>query len=237
MIGKPILLLPVGGGASRMLGLPKFMLPISDVDTLIERHCRGALSAGYEEIHIITKEKYFNFIYSYLEERSIPTHVHSLPFETTTMSETLQIGARFIPGIFDASVTIGLADTAFHGSSYFDIYSGLREVDSDFALGLFKVRPDQFGKLGQVEVNSGGKVISMKDKTFDCNYPAIWGLAKVPGSTFAELNISDAHIGITIEKLVNQGQYVSGIMNNSEYYDCGTFNEYTKYLRRVTDSL
>ena len=227
---REILVLPVGGSATRMLGLPKFMLPVSEAETLIERHCRGAMSAGYDEVHIITRQRYFNLIESYLLEREITAKIDVLPHETKTMSETLRIGSEFIEDVRTASVTIGLADTAFHGASYEHIYRNLIDDPADYTLGLFSIREDQFGKLGQVDIDSTGKVISMKDKTLNCTFPAIWGLAKVPGAMLTDLDISDAHIGIGLEKRVTEGEYVSGVMNSAEYYDCGTFTEYRLFL-------
>ncbi len=232
-MNKEILVLPVGGSASRMLGLPKFMLPVSESETLIERHCRGAISAGYDELHVITRQKYFNLIESYFSDRRIDAHIHSLPHETETMSETLKIGSGLIKDIVKSSVTIGLSDTAFYGASYEHIYRKLIEDSADHCLGLFSIREDQFGKLGQVDTDSMGKVLSMQDKNLSCTFPAIWGLAKVPGSMLMNLNISDAHIGIGIEKLLAKGEYVSGVMNQAEYYDCGTFGEYSKYIQRL----
>lgn len=230
---KSILLLPVGGSASRMLGLPKFMLPASNVETLIEKHCNGAIAAGYEEIHIVTQKKYLGLIRDYLVAKELRVTLHELPSETRTMSETLKIAAGFIPAIDQFSVTVGLADTAFCGSSYERIYRSLIECPADFALGLFAIRDDQFGKLGQVEIDGAGKVISMKDKTIGCPFPNIWGLAKIPGAVIKDLDVSDAHVGITIERLVSNGQYVAGIRNFADYYDCGTFAEYRKYLNEV----
>jgi ADP-glucose pyrophosphorylase len=229
---KEILVLPVGGSASRMLGLPKFMLPVSESETLIERHCRGAVSAGYDEVHVITRQKYFNLIGSYFSDRRIDAHIHSLPHETETMSETLKIGSRLIKDIVKSSVTIGLSDTAFYGASYENIYRKLIEDSADHTLGLFSIREDQFGKLGQVDIDSMGNVLAMQDKNFSCTFPAIWGLAKVPGLMLMNLNISDAHIGIGIEKLVAEGKHVSGVVNDAEYFDCGTFNEYKLFLSR-----
>lgn len=230
---KQILMLPVGGSASRMLGLPKFMLPVSEKETLIERHLAGAVSAGYDEVHIITRAKYFGLIKDYLVDRGIQVNLHVLPVETKTMSETLKLGSSFIPEIERTLVTIGLADTAFHGESYKNIYKKLIEDSSTHTLGLFMIREDQIGKLGQVHLDNHGRVLSMQDKTPDCPYPAIWGLAKVPGLMVTNLNILDAHIGIGIEKFVSEGKFVSGVMNDAKYYDCGTFFEYSKYLQQL----
>jgi ADP-glucose pyrophosphorylase len=183
-------------------------------------------------LHVITKQEYVNLIESYFAVRKIKAHIHSLPYETKTMSETLKIGAGLIKDIAKSSVTIGLSDTAFYGASYESIYRKLIEDSADHTLGLFSIREDQFGKLGQVDIDGKGKVLSMQDKNLKCTFPAIWGLAKVPGTMLNNLNVSDAHIGIGLEKLVADGEQISGVLNDAEYYDCGTFSEYKLFLNR-----
>lgn len=229
---KSILLLPVGGSATRMLGLPKFMLPVSDTETLLEKHCLGAKAAGYDEIHIITRRRYFDFIKDYVSDRNMPVLVHELPHETSTMCETLSIAAGLIDGIEDSSVSIGLADTTFYGEPHVEIYRRLLKTETDFLLALFHIRDDQFGKLGQVDLSSEGEVLMMKDKTPGCDYPLIWGIAKVPGSFLVGVDKSDAHIGISIEKIRAAGQKVYGFKTEAEYFDCGTFGEYGRFLDR-----
>jgi hypothetical protein len=111
------------------------------------------------------------------------------------------------------------------------------EDASTHTLGLFLIREDQFGKLGQVEVSATGRVLSMQDKTVGCPFPAIWGIAKIPGLMLTDLDILDPHIGIGLEKIVAKGQFVSGVMNEAQYYDCGTFAEYSKYLTQKSNHL
>lgn len=229
---KSILILPVGGSATRMIGLPKFMLPCSETETLIEKHCRGALAAGYDEVHIITRKEYWDLISTYFRKRSIPATIHSLDVDTTTMSETLKHSERFIPNLHSLSITVGLADTAFYGIDYLNIYKCLLDANSEYALALFVQREDQLGKLGQVEIDASGQVLAMRDKDKTCKFPFIWGIAKIPGDYFQSLDVKDAHIGIGIEKLLSQGFYVSGLSTGAEYFDCGTFSEYLKFLNR-----
>lgn len=234
MQSKSLLVLPVGGSATRMLGLPKFMLPVSENETLIEKHCLGAEAAGYNEIHIITRTKYFDILSDFIEVRNLNVSLHTLPVETETMSETLITGGGMIPNFKSSSITIGLADTCFVGAEYADIYSSLKESKSEFALGLFAIRPDQRGKLGQVNLDEKGNVETMMDKNSNCDFPNIWGLAKVPGEMILSTDPRDPHIGIGIEKLVELGTSVAGVINDSKYYDCGTFDEYRKCLNEMS---
>jgi hypothetical protein len=227
---KSILLLPIGGSATRMLGLPKFMLPANPEHTLIEQHVLGALDAGYLDVYVIVSEKYFDLFHEFKVSKRLNVNVICLPKATSTMTETLVLGAREIPDFSSCEATIGMADTAFLGESFKEIYFRIRTHAEKVSLGLFKIRSDQFGKLGQVKIDDNGLVVDLKDKTHDCVFPQIWGLAKLPGDLLLKSEVRDAHIGISIEKLLRTGVQVGSALNTAEYFDCGTFNEYKKFL-------
>ena len=59
---KQVVILPVGGSATRMLGLPKFLLPASRESTLIELHCEAALLAGYDSVIVVTSPQYVFYL-------------------------------------------------------------------------------------------------------------------------------------------------------------------------------
>jgi 2-C-methyl-D-erythritol 4-phosphate cytidylyltransferase len=233
---KSLLVLPVGGSATRMQGLPKFMLPISHNKTLIEMHCEAALKIGYNEVHIITRNTYRDLVLNYFSSKDVNVRVWSLLEETQSMSETLINGGQMIEGFDRSSVTIGLADTAFTGVSYEDVHSSLLASNQEIALSLFVPREDQKGKLGQVLLGEDSKVLDMVDKSLTCDYPYIWGIAKLPGWLMLKANREDAHIGIGIGKLVSGGTSVEGIINiGAKYFDCGTFSEYYSCLSELNE--
>ncbi len=227
---KSILLLPIGGSATRMLGLPKFMLPANSEYTLIEQHVLGALEAGYSDVYVIVSEKYFDLFHEFKVSKRLNVNVICLPKATSTMTETLVLGAREISDFDSCEITVGMADTAFLGESFSEIYFRIRTHAEKVSLGLFKIRNDQFGKLGQVKIDDHGLVVDLKDKSPDCVFPQIWGLAKLPADLLLKSEVKDAHIGISIEKLLRTGVRVGSAPNTAEYFDCGTFDEYKKFL-------
>lgn len=230
------LILPVGGNASRMQGLPKFMLPISPTHTLIEKHCEAAINAGYDDVHIITKKIYKDLIHDFLKAKNLDVELSVLQNDTDTMTETLIVGGATIPNLESRNLTIGLADTAFTGISYEDVYSSLLASEQEIMLSLFVPREDQKGKLGQVLLDKDSTVLDMVDKSFTCDYPYIWGMAKLPGWLMLKASRKDAHIGIGIGKLVSSGTSVKGVINiGAKYFDCGTFSEYYSCLSELND--
>ena len=48
-------------------------------------------------------------------------------------------------------------------------------------------------------------------------------------------DVQDAHVGISIEKLLRRGIRVGSSMNSAEYYDCGTFAEYKRFVAAYSD--
>jgi hypothetical protein len=213
-----------------MLGLPKFMLPANAEHTLIEQHVLGALEAGYSDVYVIISKKYFDLFQEYKISKSLNVNVICLPKATSTMTETLVLGAREISNFRGREITIGMADTAFLGESFSEIYFRIRTHPEKVSLSLFQIRNDQFGKLGQVKIDDNGLVVDLMDKSPDCVYPQIWGLAKLPADLLLKSEVNDAHIGISIERLLREGVRVGSALNTAEYFDCGTFNEYKKFL-------
>jgi hypothetical protein len=225
------LVLPVGGNATRMLGLPKFLLPASEHETLIEKHCRGALGAGYDEVVVITRPVYTEILVGIFENLGLRINVITLGQPTLTMNETLLNGLSTIHNGEEFSLTIGLADSAFVGEDYSVTYTNLLKSTAMAALGLFAIRADQFGKLGQVLFNESNMALDIKDKNSECKYPFIWGLAKIPSSYLKSVDMNDQHIGISLEKWIKAGVEVGVSLSSSEYFDCGTFSEYRKFLQ------
>jgi dTDP-glucose pyrophosphorylase len=226
-----VAVLPVGGNATRMMGLPKFLLPVNDDEVLIEKHCRGALEAGFDKVVVITRPLYAELLKGLFEKSNLKVDLFILESATSTMNQTLQNGLIAMPGAYEElSITVALADTVFFGENYSEIYGRILNCESHFALGLFEIRNDQLGKLGQVSFDSGGFVLDIRDKTLDCNYLHIWGLAKFPGSSIEKINPNHAHIGITFEEWLNSGEKIFSTLNKSKYFDCGTFKEYRQFL-------
>lgn len=230
---RKILVLPAGGSAERLLGLPKFMLPVNASQTIIRAHVESAIKAGFDEIHIGIRSKYFDLLVDHLKDFSNVVVVHDIEIETKTMGETL---LRIFPNINlqkSDFISIALPDTVYLGVEMGTVYKSLFNCEDTLSLTTFSIRTSQFGKLGQVDIGADGKVIDIKDKTLGCPYPQIWGIASFKTEYVQEILETDAHIGITFERLLNSGKEISSVESNAKYFDCGTLSEYREFLNEI----
>ncbi len=221
------LILPIAGRAERILSLPKFLLPISDSETLLASHVNSALAAGFKDVLVIARKEHSLLVKDQLmklDKRVQVTYTHR---ETKTMCETLLDGIS--SRTFSGQVSIALADSNVLGGSLINVYGEIIKQGGN-SLSLFRPRIDQLGKLGQVDLDVSGKVIKMVDKDNSIQLPWIWGIASFDSTFLESIDPGNAHIGISVEKWISQGKTFLGIQSQGSYYDCGTFAEYKSFL-------
>lgn len=226
------LVLPIGGSASRMRGVPKYLLPANTSSTLVETHIRAGLKAGYDQIIIIIPKESEVLLRNILGEND-KVFIALLPEKTKTMCETLLLGLSSSAWDDSDYFTVGLSDTIFVGEEMSVIYEKLLSAQSRLTLGLFKMRDEQVEKLGQVVTDSFGGVIELADKQPIRISSYAWGLAKFQSDYLKRINISHAHIGISFKQWLQEGERIGTVTSNSSYYDCGTFSEYASYIRTL----
>jgi dTDP-glucose pyrophosphorylase len=225
------MVLSIGGSAERMLGLPKFLLPASNSESLIQRHLNGGFEAGIEEAILICRKDHEAILRHHLSNHEKKIRYLVLEHHTKTMCETLlmYVQSKFFSE--NESYILPLADTTFTGAEIRDIYTDLLTTRDKNALALFKIRSEQVGKLGQVEFHPVSKEITrVIDKDPSCPFPDLWGICLIQGELLADIRIDEAHIGISVSRWVSEGQVFIGLTNDAKYYDCGTFAEYRQFL-------
>jgi len=95
--------------------------------------------------------------------------------------------------------------------------------------------------LGQVEVkaDSSGQnyVTKIVDKDPEFSSQFHWGAIAFFEPNCDEWNLSDAHVGITLQKLISSRDNfrVPAVISEELYYDCGTPKEYSSFLSRVIE--
>jgi len=216
-------LIPASGSAVRMRGLPKFLLPSGVEDlSLIELHIKRIVSHS-DEILIGINPIFFEIV----DKANLNLYgARIIPLETKSMTETVlklvsvSTGSRF---------TVIMPDTVFESSEsyYFDI------LNNDLSLSLWKIRSDQYGKLGQVSVDPDGKVLDCVDKNPDCRYEFSWGAMTFNRKFLECLNSEFPHIGYGIVPALEAGLAVNSVILPGRYWDCGTPMEYMSYLKTV----
>ena len=135
--------LPAAGLASRMQGIPKFLLPLYKEKTLLGFHLDNLLELKNNEVVIGTSPQFYNNLTNIYSEQNI------LEIESKSMVETV------VKLDLDQNRTslVVMPDTYF---SDYEIVNQMRKklssTDLDVVLGLWKIKNDQKGKLGQCRI-------------------------------------------------------------------------------------
>lgn len=216
-------IVPAAGLATRMRGLPKFLLPCDpDCLTLMERHVLQLLEVC-EIVWIPTTPVNAQLINSLCLD---PERVITLPMTTMTMSESvlrvtnLSSSDRFL---------LAMPDTFFAGEQP---YSFLGSTGADLSLACWPIRSEQKGKLGQVEFDDlqHEAVIDSRDKDPNCEYDFFWGAMQFNRKVLEIATLESPHTGFWINPSIAKGLTVHGKRMAGEYFDCGTVSEYFAML-------
>ena len=212
--------LPSAGNASRLKGIPKFYLPINENNNLINYHVENLNQIKNNQIVIATNSTNYGLLKeSFKNEKVIEIASNSM-VETVYKSLNLNKDLHLVV----------MPDT------YFNDYKVMKQkIDKindsniDIVLGLWKIREDQFGKLGQCKLKDD-RVEIVIDKDPDCKEHYAWGTILWKTSFNKYIQPSDNHFGTTINRAIQNGLKVGYVISDSDYFDCGTFYEYKKLI-------
>jgi len=150
--------LPASGKASRIGGIPKFCLPISDERSLLQWHVEQMLDVC-NEVRISTRSEWVPII------QNMDMNVKIMVREPSTMSDAV----KYMVGDYNDTVLVGMPDT-FILNAPGNIYKPLfKDNTADLVLGIWECGETLKGRVGQVLV-SHDKVIDSEDKVDNCNY-------------------------------------------------------------------
>ena len=217
-------LLPAAGSAQRMRGLPKFLLPSGELNlSIIELHIRN-LSEYADEILIGLNPIFLDIV---LNAKLNLQNARIIPLSTNSMTETV---LKLIPYSSGDRFTLIMPDTVFESKESYRF----ENLQSDLDLSLWKIRSDQYGKLGQVLIAPDGKVLDCVDKDPSCRYEYIWGAMTFNRRFIECLDFDFPHVGYGIVKALKLQMKVNGMVLPGRYWDCGTATEYMHYIRTIS---
>lgn len=217
-------IIPAAGMATRMRGIPKFLLPCDDLYTsLIERHVKELIEVC-DTIWIPTRPDLVMLIETLGISKD---RIVVLPVVTENMSQTVN---RVMQISSAGHFCLVMPDTFFHGELP---YKKLNPTPNFSELALWKIREDQKGKLGQVRVSPDNTVIDIKDKVPNCDYPLFWGALTFASKMKEFINLEDPHIGYAIQAALKAKKEIDYKVLDGEYFDCGTPSEYLKMLEKI----
>jgi hypothetical protein len=124
---------------------------------------------------------------------------------------------------------LAMPDTYFFGSEPYSILDPEPHVAD---LALWKIRPEQKGKLGQVSIVNS-MVVSIQDKNPLCEFEYSWGALTFHRDLLKYSSTNDPHIGYALQKAVDLNAEITGKIINGSYFDCGTPTEYLEMIQQV----
>jgi len=202
--------LPASGKASRIGGIPKFCLPISDERSLIQWHVEQMLEMC-DEVRISTRSEWVPII------QNMDMNVKIMVREPSTMSDAV----KYMVGDYNDTVLIGMPDTYILNAPG-NIYKGLfKEDTADIVLGIWECGENLKGRVGQVLV-SHDKVIDSEDKVDNCNYPDMWGTMLFRKNMIRYIDTTLDHPGKQLKEWISKGANIKAVRPGGQYMDIGT---------------
>jgi hypothetical protein len=204
-------ILPASGNASRIGGLPKFCMPVSENKSLISWHVEQMLDVC-DEVRVSTKSEWVPII------QSINMNIKLMVHETSTMSDAI----KHMVGNYNDTILIGMPDTYVINSTNNIYKEMLNEPNADLVLGVWECNDDLKGRVGQVLL-SDNKVISSKDKVADCDYKYMWGTMLFRKNLIRYLDNKLDHPGKQIQEWIDMNLNIKAVKPGGQYMDIGTF--------------
>lgn len=224
-------IIPAAGSASRIGGIPKYLLPIGlEAKPIVKFHIEMALSNELP-VCIVVNPKILEYFLELIEKWKF-TEVNVISANTQSMTETIQVALKYCK-IMSETVSVSMPDTLTSEmlNSEYTCLSLLR--DSGNALALWRIRPEQRGKLGEVEISiDETRVKKMVDKDPIANLDWSWGMFSLESNYLLNFDSTDSHPGISLSKLVDRGFFLKYVKQKGEYWDCGTPIEYSSVLEK-----
>lgn len=231
---KTISVIPAAGSATRMSGIPKFLIPNSEGTPLIRWHVSQSNLASEHTI-VVTRPEWAAITFEVLS---------GLKFElqcavTNTMTETVIIALQ---SRNPAVALIHMPDTFLGEDNKLAQAVSTTLEEKQTSLICWKTRADQKGKLGQVmfQENLDGslEIFKIVDKDPVTTSDHHWGAIAFFQPDVQNWDPKDSHVGITAQKMLekNPSLRFRAIFSNEAYYDCGTSNELSTYLQSIIKS-
>jgi len=217
-------LLPAAGTATRMSGLPKFLLPISEAHQCLLTYHVELMAPHVDRIIIPTRSEWVSLLQSF----DFGSQVEIMSMETKTMAETVK---KSLASRDYVSCVLGMPDTYFVGGNpYRELLDHPR---GDVSLTVFATGPGQAGKVGSVAVDGEGLVVDHADKDPDKDFGTHWGAMEFSSPVEEYLDPRATTGGYLITEALKRSMTVRGYLADYRYFDCGTLSEYTQCLTFV----
>ena len=207
-------IIPIGGSAERMNGLPKFLLPIGD-SNLLERLYVQMIAAKVLRIAIGMKDNG-----ELIRNNHMAFSVYGV--DTKTMSETVLLAREHIDTT--ETVLFGMPDTYWTDENVYETL--LDYIGGAIAcVALWYVPPRHRHKRGMCDGHRN-RLFSVTDKPPATFLHFGWGAMIWKPEFWQYIKPEDPHVGFALQRALDADQLVRSYKFPGKYYDCGTPDEY-----------
>ena len=216
-------LLPASGSASRIGGLPKFMLPIEDNFSILQWHV-SLMNEACDKVRVSTRECWMPLV--------TPLNLGADIYvkEPSTMSDAVLEMSRDR----NDAVIIGMPDVYIHDSKN-NFYKDMLESDGDIVLATWDYRHETMkGKVGQVLVDNFSNVLQVVDKDPNCKFSQMWG-AILFRNGLERIDVDGGSVLKDLNKWIADGVCIKAVVMSGEYIDSGTFEGLTYLYSKIRE--
>lgn len=211
-------ILPCAGEASRIHGLPKYLLPVPG-GYLLDWHVKGMLAAGCGNVYVGARPGNVELLADYTR----PAVQLYLAHNHATMTQTVQ-SMPIIPRIEDT--VFGMPDTYWLAPNVYPMLVELLNNGADVAVAAFWLRDGQYKRMGCVRLEEN-KVVEVVDKPNIWPQRYGWGALAWTPKFWDFMQPDDPHVGYALPRAIEAGLDVRAVrFLGGLYYDCGTEQEY-----------
>jgi hypothetical protein len=219
-------IVPLGGNATRMNHLPKFLLPCGIGITLLDNI-----------INIYQKNNIFNIISGVSETNNYILQnnktMKKILVNTKTMAGTVSEIINNIDNQTNPSKNILFMPDTFIKLDD-EVGKMIEMLNSyDIVVMVWEIEDYQNGKVGQCKIDNE-EIIDVIDKDPSCEYPYFWGSIGWNSKMNKYVDPKWETIGNLIKKSIEINIKVGTIVCRNKYYDCGTYSEFFTMIKNET---
>lgn len=213
-------IIPCAGTATRIHGIPKYLLPVPDgyllgklITRMQELHVQAVIGVNPENAGIVSQYKKTAFVHTAKQYK--------------TMTETVLSCRSFANG---DDVLFGMPDTFIDDDACFQKLTSALDDGADVAVGVFYARPKQHLKAGMCAICEA-QVVSVVDKPQNTDLRWLWGVLAWKPAFWEHMQADDPHVGYALPRAIAAGCDVRAVKLDGHYWDAGTFDEYAELVK------
>ncbi len=214
-------IIPIGGSAERMNGLPKFLLPVGD-SFLLAWLCGQMADVRSNAIMLGVKKNYQDLVRNSI---LAPINRYAWYYEadTKTMSETVLLALDEF-AISNETVLFGMPDTYWTDEN---VYETLIDNMNDAIVNVavWYTPPHHRSKRGMCEIHRH-RILEVIDKPLATDLTWGWGAMVWEPEFWQYIKPEDPHVGFALQRALDANELIFNHTFPGKYYDCGTPDEY-----------